>query len=535
MTDRTLLDNFVRHRSHEAFAELVRRYAGAIYNAALRQVRDPALAEDVSQAVFIILARKAASLSSSVVLAGWIVRTTHLAARDALKTESRRRTYEQRYAAMSATITTSSQTQHDALLVQDLSAQIDRALSKLNETDRGAIVLRYLQGQSTAEVAAALNVSEDAATKRLQRALIKLRACFAPHSIVPSAAAFATAMQHLPQAPLPDSLVTTAISTALAGSATAASSVSAIASGAIKMLFWTKAKLAIASIVIVLSGATVAVQAMQRARLQAPLPASGPVASSAATQPAIPPGLVGRLLNGVSVDIVAINRFPLLDDNSWWRADGSPLQPQFDPKRFAQFRQAPRMIERGLVFRVNEKMDGSPEPASVSWSMSDFEAATRRNPDGLRVRAFGQRNTPNPVTWRIGVATGPWETQLSARGLAGTTKALDGGDKSVCRVYEAGGHARFTLDTNIGEGQQASRLLALDINGNRLEVTAVRITNDGQIQKGEFTLPVPLNMLKSIELQTRPFDQWIEFRDVCMDPAHPTHPTIVTSDETQGI
>src|ERR1700722_3792197 len=100
MRDDELIDRFVSSQSQEAFAQIVGRHMDAIYASARRQVRDPQLAEDVTQAVFIILARKAAQLRNRVSLAGWLVKTTHLAGRDAIKIESRRKRHETAAAAL---------------------------------------------------------------------------------------------------------------------------------------------------------------------------------------------------------------------------------------------------------------------------------------------------------------------------------------------------------------------------------------------------------------------------------------------------
>src|SRR5215217_4789673 len=94
-SDRELILRYVRRQDHEAFAELVRRYIALVHSAALRQTREPGLADDVTQAVMIVLARRAREISSDVVLASWLFTVTHHIAQNALKSRARRTAHEQ--------------------------------------------------------------------------------------------------------------------------------------------------------------------------------------------------------------------------------------------------------------------------------------------------------------------------------------------------------------------------------------------------------------------------------------------------------
>src|SRR5262245_19389091 len=105
MDDRNLLEAYARDASEEAFGELVRRHLAWVYSVALRHLGNPALAEDIAQSVFVLLARKAKNLRSGAILVGWLFRTTRFVSQRALRAERRRKGREETAASMNPSAT----------------------------------------------------------------------------------------------------------------------------------------------------------------------------------------------------------------------------------------------------------------------------------------------------------------------------------------------------------------------------------------------------------------------------------------------
>ena len=179
-----LLREYAHQNSEAAFAELVCRHVNLVYSAALRHVGIAAQAEEITQAVFVILARKAASLREGLVLDAWLFDTTRLTALSFLRGE-RRRQFREQEAYMQSILQESTPDP----VWQQLAPLLDDAMMRLGRRDREAVVLRFFKGRSLGEVAATLNIKEPAAQKRVSRALEKLRNHFARRGVDSTAAA----------------------------------------------------------------------------------------------------------------------------------------------------------------------------------------------------------------------------------------------------------------------------------------------------------------------------------------------------------
>jgi RNA polymerase sigma factor (sigma-70 family) len=214
-SDAELLSQYSRHGEEAAFAEIVRRYIGIVYHAALRQLTgDSHAAEDVAQKVFALLARKAGSLAGHTALAGWLHATTRLIARETIRAERRRRTREHEAALMQQLST------NDLADPEQLRAVLDDAIGELNERDRETVLLRFFAGLRLTELGAKLGLSENSARMRVERALERLEQSLARRGVTSTAGALAIALANQAAA-VPVGLAQSVTSAALAAPASA--------------------------------------------------------------------------------------------------------------------------------------------------------------------------------------------------------------------------------------------------------------------------------------------------------------------------
>jgi RNA polymerase sigma factor (sigma-70 family) len=285
--DYALLRRFVESGSAEPFATLAGRHSDFVFATALRQTRSRELAEDVTQAVFIVLARRANSIRPGTSVAGFLHQTAVFAAKNALRAESRRRRHETT-AAVEQTRLKEDSSGHP-IETDPAAVAVDRALLRLRGQDRQLLMLHYFDGFTMAEAAAALAISQEAARKRLHRALTRLRELLSHDG----GAALA-------EAAVPAALLTIAKASAGVKAASAAVASIAIAGGVngaaftlahqvlriMKITTVTKVAAAAAAVVIITGSASVAVYKATRP------PAPRQVAVAVPTPPPAPHAII---------------------------------------------------------------------------------------------------------------------------------------------------------------------------------------------------------------------------------------------------
>ncbi|MGZ5568584.1 MAG: RNA polymerase sigma factor, partial [Limisphaerales bacterium] len=252
MNDMALLGEYATKGSETAFETLVHRHVNLVYSAAFRQMQNPALCEEVTQTVFIILARKAHHLRRGTVLSGWLYRTAQFTAAKALRAELRRRHRESEASQMQPET-------FDAAWDQ-IAPVLEEAMADLSSGDRNAVVLRYFENKSLREVGLGLGTNERAAQKRVSRATDKLRSFFSRRGIVLSVGAVTAEISANAVQAAPVGIATRAAAAGLS-KVGVATSTSALLKATLKFMDWMKVKTAVLAGIglLVLAGATAAV------------------------------------------------------------------------------------------------------------------------------------------------------------------------------------------------------------------------------------------------------------------------------------
>lgn len=255
LNDMDLVREYADRHTESAFGELVRRHINLVYSVALRFTGHPQDAEDVAQAVFIILAQKACDLRAKTILTGWLYEATRFTAKRFLRTRVSRQLRDHK--TYMSTINDSN----SESVWRQIAPFLEEAMARLSEKERTLVALRFFENKSAAETAALLGIQEWAARKRLERALEKLRRLLAMHGITSTAATIAGVISANSVQAAPLALAGTTTAVAVSGGTTASTSTLTLVKEALKIMAYKKATTAAVGIVLFLliSGTTMIV------------------------------------------------------------------------------------------------------------------------------------------------------------------------------------------------------------------------------------------------------------------------------------
>src|SRR6266545_3949771 len=237
-SDTELLRSYAQDRSESAFTELVQRHIDLVYSAALREAHgDASSAEDITQAVFAELARKASSLIRHPALAGWLYTCVRHMSANARRAEDRWQRREQEAQTMNELLSSDSS---DPVWNQ-VQPVLDNAMHELGEVDRAAVVLRFFEDRSLKEVGLSLGLNENAARMRVDRALEKLQSLLAKRGVTSTALGINAAITAGAVVSAPTGLAASVATGAMvAGASTTATTLAAL-----KLMTMTKLKVGI--------------------------------------------------------------------------------------------------------------------------------------------------------------------------------------------------------------------------------------------------------------------------------------------------
>ena len=256
-----LLREYADRHSESAFAALVSRHVNLVYAAALRKTGSPDAAEEITQGVFIILAQKAGRIAPKTILPGWLYQTARLTACSFLKSEARRARREQEAYMQTEPGTTAL----DETWTQ-LAPLLEDAMGQLGEKERDMVVLRFFGNKSFPKMATASGLSENAAQKRVHGALEKLHRYFAKRGVSSTTAIIAGAFGANSAQAAPIGLAKSVAAIAITKGAAAGTSTLTLIKGALKLMAWTKAKMAIvsgAAVLLTVGTTTITVKEIQ--------------------------------------------------------------------------------------------------------------------------------------------------------------------------------------------------------------------------------------------------------------------------------
>jgi RNA polymerase sigma factor (sigma-70 family) len=541
-TDVELMDAWRNRRDRDAMDVLIRRHIDFVYATARRQTGDPDRAQDVTQAVFMLMIQKAPRIRCAPALAVWLHRATGFTAASARRMEMRRMQRE-RLAVTGGSVVT----QRDDGSSNELRRELDAAMGLLSPTDRASVILKHLHRCTYGQVAAMIGSTEEATRKRVSRAIDRMRQYFQARGVVVSGAAVSAlfALESAVAAPAALVSATTniaslsqlAIITAAAGGAgTATTAISgtpvAIMKAVAHGMFMTKLKLAAAACIAIGAGGALVTTAVESslfaAQQQQPAQQDNQPRRNAAADA---DRFAIDVSDSIHVEFLGTSKAPATD-HSWLAINGDRLADDpsgpFSGRRAAQ----PSSYKHMVVLHVTGVEPGSydvkipqatSKPLVYDLTPSDTEA--------YLLAGFNAPAASKSVDVELALADGEWETLFTVEHRPG---------QPVGQQTTPRGGVAITHFTETPEGR-AMVYVAHEFREGQLEVFVT--DNDGKEHGtvwedggdvGSFqaiicTYALPPEQISAVTVKARDFNKRVLAKNVSLTESNHTTPQITKS------
>ena len=507
--------------SHDrgAMELIVRRHIGFVYASALRQVRarraTAHLADDITQAVFIVLAQKASKIRSDVMLRDWLFVTTRYAAKNALRMERRRAHHERIAAARRAeAIAPANET-----MLDQLSPLLDEGIASLGESERRGVLMSFFDDLPFREIGRAFGISEDAARKRVGRAVDKLRRFFVARGLTIDSTRLADVLHRAASSSVAPATLVASTVTATGATVTALS----IAKGTGTIMAWMKLKSVAAMVAVCCAtGVTVSAVALTEMGPGDTRASSTQPVDHAKSHEAAP--VVAKFPDGMSIELLGVTQIGSRD-GAWWTPNGAATTEQCEVGDAAN---------AWTTHQICARFEQLPDGSSMRWKTNAnvwVDRPARRSGTevpGLFNLLVGCENKRTlDVTCKI--ASAEWVTLAECKARGTMCQPFDQGSVAFAPMYEQDGGTCLSVAHDI-EGHEV-RLQAIDGDGVAHPPQIRVINSPGKLVQLNVFFDLPMDKIEKVEVQTRPYDHVATFHGITLDPGEPSHVEVVLEDK----
>jgi RNA polymerase sigma factor (sigma-70 family) len=515
--DVELLNSWRQHGDRQAIDQLVRRHIHFVYASARRQVADPHLAEDVTQAVFMLLVTKSPRLPSPAALSVWLHNATRYASANARRMRVRR-DHRERQAARLAAV----EEQNCSGDFAELAPMLDQAIGWLPRRDREGVILCFFEGRSYSQIGSALGVSEEAARKRVSRAIGRMRDFFASRGVVTTGAAIAACIASESAAAAPPALVAASVNLATVSHLAGAAGSTLIAKGALHAMLVAKIKLAAAACAAVVVGGTLTAAAIQQ--VIAP-----PTAIVSTTTLLADPFKV-RASDSTEVTFLGIAKWDA-GAKGWYAIDGTKIDDPRGPFADEQLRARPQTTHQAMLHISGQQLGGGyavdiPQAAAPP-QLYDL---TPSPDEAFLLIPFEVPTNQKTVDIALRLADGDWKTLVTVEHQPG--RPLGGHDTDYggivfTHVIDAPDGGSMVYVAHDIKGPQFE-VFATDAQGTEHRAHNINGGTVGSFAAYRYDFNIPTDSITTLAAKVRPFSRRVTAKNVSVDPAHATQPQIVS-------